>query len=299
MTIIGVDVGGTKIKAGFITAEGVVLESVTEPTGKVDVMGQIIQVIGALTNKSKEPISAIGVGTAGRVDAHSGKINGATSNLPFWAGTNVKDTLEKKFGVPVAVDNDANAAAIAEGAFGAARGIRDFVCITLGTGVGAGAVVNGQLLRGHAGGGGEIGHMILYPGGHLCNCGKKGCLEQYVSGTAIQRAITTEIAAASASFSPRRLFRLAQDGHPAAKKITGRFCDDLVQGILNVHAVLDPEMIVLGGGVVESSDYWWDPFMERLGSIPEITFKLNRAHFQNDAGMIGAAALALGYAPVS
>lgn len=291
MTVIGVDVGGTKIKAGLIS-DGRILETVKRTTMKNNVMEQIIDMVRELSNLSLNDVLAIGVGTAGRVDAESGSIVGATSNLENWTGTPVKSILQREFAVPVAVDNDANAAAIAEGEYGSARGYENYVCITLGTGVGAGAVLDGRLARGQKGGAGEVGHMVLYPKGHPCNCGRKGCLEQYVSGTALQRAIEEKGKVVSGGITPRNLFRLASDGHPVAGEIVEKFCDDLVLGLMNVHAVLDPEVIVLGGGVVESSNYWWNAFLKKLKSEQTIHFQVTKAHFNNDAGMMGAAAMA-------
>jgi glucokinase len=292
VTVIGVDVGGTKIKAGLISAEGLVIDTIIKSTFKNDVMKQIIEMVSELVMSSPEAILAIGVGTAGRVDHASGSIVGATSNLENWTGTPVKEILENEFSVPVAVDNDANAAAVAEGEFGSARGYQNYVCITLGTGVGAGAVVDGRLARGHKGGAGEVGHMVLYPNGHPCNCGRKGCLEQYVSGTALQKAIEGKGKAVSGGITPRNLFRLAGEGHPLANEIVKQFCDDLVIGLMNVHAVLDPEIIILGGGVVDSASYWWNTFQEKLEAEQMIHFDVARAHFNNDAGMMGAAAMA-------
>jgi glucokinase len=288
VTVIGVDIGGTKVKAGVISSGGQILQTVVRKTIKNDVMNQITEMITELNSTSTDDILAIGVGTAGRVDVAAGSIIGATSNLENWTGTPVKQILEREFSVPVAVDNDANAAAIAEGEYGAAIGYENFVCITLGTGVGAGAVIDGHLARGHKGGAGEVGHMVLHPNGHPCNCGRKGCFEQYVSGNALQRRIEEK----TDGMSPGSLFELASGGHPIAMGIVNQFIENLVLGLMNVHAVLDPELIVLGGGVVESSDFWWSAFLEKLQTEQVVQFNAAKAHFNNDAGMMGAAAMA-------
>ncbi len=289
LAYIGVDIGGTAMKAAIVS-KGIISHKMSAPTKQGQIMEQLIQMIEALYS---DEISGIGIATAGIVDVRTGVVIGATDNLQNWKGTNVKKELEGRFLLPVAVDNDANAAARAESLYGAAKGFRNVVCITLGTGVGAGIIAEGQLL---SGGAGEVGHMVLHPNGRACNCGKAGCLEQYVSGSAIRRSIDASPVLSAADINPEALFAIAASGQEEdaaikaeAKKIVKAFIEDLYLGLCNIHAVLDPALFLLGGGLIHSSGYWMEAFheyMEEQGFV----LPVKPAHFLNDAGIIGAAA---------
>ena len=186
--VLGIDIGGTKIRMGVIDANGEIFYDEQVPTAfplYAYLEQQVLRVLAL-----HPEVAAIGIGTHGFVDPKEGRVIYATDILPGWTGTAVKEQLEKATGKLVELENDANCVALAESKFGAAKGLDRVVCLTLGTGLGGGVLWDGKLLSGgRHGGAGELGHMLLYPGGVLCPCGRKGCGEQYVSGTAIRRRI--------------------------------------------------------------------------------------------------------------
>ncbi len=292
MAVIAIDVGGTKIKAGVMSKTGELSAIVQLETNTSSAMEQIEQLIVKVMEQSNAAVEAIGIGTAGRVGFEEGQILYSTPNLTNWAGTKVKETLQSRFHLPVVVDNDANTAAVAEGYFGAAQSARHYVCVTLGTGVGAGIVVNGSLVRGKAGAGGEIGHMQFSYDGEACNCGRKGCWEQYVSGRALEKAIERDAEISKLGITPTQLFDLykADKQHPA-KRIVEQYVAYLAAGLASLQNTIDPDCFVLGGGVIHSHEAWWDTLIEALQQYDqEIVVK--KAKFDNEAGMIGAGILA-------
>lgn len=285
--VIGVDIGGTKIRMGVINAEGRILaerQVKTEFPLYPYLERQVLQFL-----EEHPTASAIGIGTHGFVDPKAGSIVFAGDMLPGWTGTEVKSPLEKATGRPVEVENDANCAALAEAKFGAARGLGRVVCITLGTGLGGGIIWDGKLLSGGThGGAAELGHMILYPNGARCACGRLGCAEQYVSGTALARRIKE----AGLSVTPPELFELAKtDGK--AQKLVAEFTEDLAIYISSLQAIFDMDMLIIGGGVSESASAWIDELNSRLATVLLNPLPVEIARFENDAGMLGAALLVL------
>lgn len=291
LAVIAIDVGGTKINAGIMSADGEMLAVVQKETDKTAVMDQITALIQEIKQQEKGPIEAIGVGTAGRVNYREGSIHYATPILLNWTGTRVKEILQSAYHVPVVVDNDANAAAVAEGYFGAAKSSQNYVCITLGTGVGAGIVVNGSLVRGKVGAAGEVGHMIFSYGGRSCNCGKLGCWEQYVSGSALQKRIDSDPALSKLGISPTQMFRLyEEENNPHAERIIEEFVEQLAIGLGSLQNIIDPDCFVLGG-VIHSHSVWWNKLLDEL-RYHDQSIKVYKAHLDNEAGMIGAGILA-------
>lgn len=307
---VGVDVGGTKIAAGVVDEDGAILHRTrreTRPDDADALMASIIDVTRELTDM--QTVTAVGVGSAGFVDAQRSTVLFAP-NLA-WRDMPVRELVMAAAGVPTVVENDANAAAWGEFRFGAAADLDHMVCVTIGTGVGGGIVLGGELYRGAHGIGAEIGHMQLVPGGHLCGCGLCGCLEQYASGTALVRE-ATELAMERAD-NAEQLLSLA-GGDPSG--ITGPLVTEagragdraavaafdtvgrwLGEGLATLTALLDPEVFVIGGGVSEAGDLLIGPAAERLsdkitgkGHRPEPEVRL--ATLGNDAGIVGAADLA-------
>lgn len=177
--VLGVDIGGTKIRMGVVNEQGEVLIDKTIPT-ILPLYPYLEEQILAIMSDVPD-ISGIGIGTRGMVDAETGVITFETE-MPGWQGTPVKALLEAATGLPVEVNNDANCAALAEARLGAAAEYKQVVCLTVGTKLGGGIVLNGKVMNGINGGGGEVGHLILYPNGIVCGCGRPGCSEEYVSG---------------------------------------------------------------------------------------------------------------------
>lgn len=309
---VGIDIGGTKIAAARVTIEGAIEAITVAPTPANDQDEALAAIEAAASVVIDDDVVAIGVGMAGLIDVRSGVLL-STPNL-VWRNLAVSDGLGAKFGLPVTVDNDATAAAWAESRLGASRGYDDSLFVGVGTGIGGGIVAGGRLLRGAHGLAGEIGHVIVEPDGPLCGCGNRGCWEQVASGLAIaragRRAVTDEPASTIARLAggdPRRatgelVTAAARDGDPSAVAILTAVARRLGEGVAGLVNVLDPEIVVLGGGVGESGDLLLGPLREAYQASvegadvrPEVA--IVQARLGNDAGAIGAALLALEAAP--
>jgi glucokinase len=311
MDAIGVDVGGTKIAAGVVDDEGTIVRSVRRPTpagSPARTAEVIVEVIETL--RADHEIEAVGIGAAGFVDAARTTVVFAP-NLA-WRNEPLRDRVESVVGIPVRVENDANAAAWAEARFGAGRDAESVIVVTVGTGIGGGVILDGRLLRGGNGMAGEIGHLRLVPGGHLCGCGQRGCWEQYASGSALVRDAREYVE--NTPDRARRLLNLAggdparltgqhvtvaaQEGDPAALGCFADLGEHLGAGMASLAAVLDPEVFVLAGGVSEAGKLLLKPakesFLRHLsprGSHPSPA-KVRLSVLGNPAGIIGAADLA-------
>ncbi|HSI66447.1 MAG TPA: ROK family protein [Planococcus sp. (in: firmicutes)] len=285
--VLGVDIGGTKIRFGVIGPAGEVVydEKVSTQFPLYEYLeSHVLRILSIYPQ-----IKAIGIGTHGFVDPQKGEIIFSTEALPGWTGTKVKEQLERATGKRVEVENDANCAALAEAKFGAASAYNRVVCLTLGTGLGGGILWDGKLLSGGPhGGAAELGHMTLYPHGARCGCGRYGCYEQYVSGTGIRR----RIAEAGLQMSPPELF-LAADGNGAARKVVDGFVQDLALIISSLQAAFDMEILVIGGGVSEAAELWWAGLMRELDLVLLNPLQVKVAQFENEAGIIGAALLVM------
>ena len=307
---VGVDVGGTKVAAGVVDEQGQVLARVRRATS-AQVPGAAEQVITEAVRELGKafPIEAVGIGAAGLVDQTRSVVRFAP-NLG-WREQPLRAQLERATGLPVVVENDANAAAWGEHRFGGGRASGDVVLITVGTGLGGGIVLNGRLLRGAFGIAGEVGHVRLVPGGRVCGCGNHGCWEQYTSGSALIRE-ARELAATSPGRTARLLelaggdpsaitgdlvTRVAREGDPAAVALLAEVGKWLGEGIADLACVLDPAVVVVGGGVSEAGDLLLEP--ARAAYAAQLSAGAYRPHLQivaaelgNDAGLVGAADLA-------
>ncbi len=306
----GVDVGGTKIAGGVIDEDGTILEEHRVESPATD-SEAIEEAIAGLVKElaSRHPIEAVGVGAAGYVDKSRSVVMFAPNIA--WRNVDLKAELEARVHLPVVIENDANAAAWGEFRFGAGEDVEDLLLVTVGTGVGGGLVLDGELYRGAFGVGAEIGHMRVVPDGILCGCGNHGCFEQYASGSALVRE--ARIAARGGSLLARGLLDRA-DGDP--EQITGPLITEAAQqgdpfaaeqlahtgfwlgeGIASLTAVLDPAVVVIGGGVSEAGDLLLGPvrsaFSAHLtgrGHRPALAIR--KASLGNRAGLSGAADLA-------
>jgi glucokinase len=261
---IGLDLGGTTIQSGLVDNHGsVVLQRIIPtpvPGGVGAVLGSLQDLARALRSEAEArglvPVG-LGLGTPGAVDPQTGRILGAAPNLPDWVGTEVRQPLEMVAELPVIVDNDANMAALGEGAFGAGAGCRHFVCLTLGTGIGAGVVVDGRLVRGAGFAAGEAGHMIVHEGGDRCECGSQGCLEAHASAGALIRKAESSINRFAqgplgnllirGSLGAKEIFEVAQQGDPLASELVQEVT--VHAGIASIVSLLDPERVILAGGM--------------------------------------------------
>lgn len=306
---IGVDIGGTKLAAGLVTADGQVRARTRRPTPAGDSAGIVDAAVDAVEDLcAREDVSAlpVGVGAAGIIDREG--IVRYAPNIP-WTDEPLRATLEKRLGTAVTVDNDANAAAWGEYRCGAARDARDsMVMLTVGTGVGGGLVLAGRLVRGVGGLGAEFGHLIVSEGGPLCGCGNRGCLEAVASGTAIGRlAMGERVAGRIPDGSPllgdlpltgKSVTAAAVAGDRAAREILQDVGRWLGVGIASLVNALDPEIVVVGGGAMAAGDLLLTPARESaeariLGRGYRTMPAIVPAELADDAGLIGAALLAL------
>jgi len=309
---IGVDIGGTKVLGGVVDENGTVLEQARRETPAEDTketLERIVDVIEELAGK--HAIEAVGIGAAGWIDADRSRVLYAP-NLA-WRDEPLRDEIQARVSVPVVVENDANVAAWAEFRYGAARDADDsMVMFTIGTGIGGGIVLGGQLVRGAHGIAGELGHVLAVPDGHPCGCGARGCIEQYASGNALSR-FARELAMEDPARGAELLAEA--DGDPA--KLTGPMVTDaakkgdgialeafgkagywLGQALADMVQIFDPQVLVVGGGVIEAGDLLLKPakaaYFERLaarGKLP--VADIIAAELGNVAGVVGAADLAL------
>lgn len=290
---VGIDIGGTKIAAGVVDPEGEVLARRDVATPVSDRQSLVDAITGIARDLASEhPVAVVGIGVAGLVDREGETVRFA-AHLPL-ANEPLRSEVAKAVGLPVMVDNDANAGGWAEARFGAARGAQHAVFVAVGTGIGGAIVIDGRLRRGWQGASGEIGHMIVDRDGRPCPCGSRGCWEQYGSGRALLRAAEEagfEVAHGAA------ITAAAIDGDQRAQRVLTEIGGWLGVGIASLVAVLDPEVIVVGGGVSAAGELLLEPARESFrtyltarGRRPEAA--VIRAALGPDAGFIGAADLA-------
>ncbi|WP_294351191.1 ROK family protein [uncultured Clostridium sp.] len=307
--VIGIDLGGTKISTALSTFEGEVVEKVVIPTnakeGEIPVLNRIIGTVESVLEQAKVDVAeveTIGIGSPGPLDAKKGVII-STPNLPF-KDFNVTKPLMDKFDVPVYLDNDANVATIGEFMFGAGKGKSNVVYFTVSTGVGGGAVLNGNIYRGNTCNALEIGHTTVAPNGPRCNCGNVGCLEAVASGTAIGKrgmeAVATNVETSLKSYekvTSYEVFKEAEKGDQVAKDIVEDALNYLGIGVANAVSIFDPEVIIIGGGVTQVGDILFNKVREvvkkRCFKSMVEACEIVPAGLGTDAGVIGAVALAI------
>lgn len=293
--VIGLDIGGTSVKGAIVGRDGTIFETaicLTRPEAGRELLLQRMEVLmyKLLSGQPDGTIHAIGIASAGRVNFGNGEVVYATENLPGWQGVQLKQWAESVFGLPTIVDNDANAALLGEIWLGSGSPQEELVMLTLGTGVGGAYSLHGRPVRGKRWYGGEWGHSILVPGGMPCNCGKKGCAEQYISGMALHRR--GRESADKIYPSAHDLIKGAEAGEEEALRVLKGFVSDLAVVIVNIGITLDPDAVIVGGGLIDSSDVWW-PLLERQMGQWDATLEIRRAALGNRAGYLGAANLAL------
>jgi glucokinase len=307
---IGVDIGGTKVAAGVVDEDGTVVDRARRDTPSKDPQATedtIAEVVAELADKYT--VEAVGLGAAGFIDEKRSTVLFAP-NLA-WRSEPLQADVQRRVGVPVVVENDANAAAWAEHRFGAGQGESHLMCITVGTGIGGGIVLDGELYRGRYGIAGEFGHMRVVPDGMRCGCGNKGCWEMYASGNALVRE-ARELAQSGSPLANRMLemgggdpdcitgpivTQAAQEGDPTAMELFEELGQWLGQGVASLAALLDPGCFVIGGGVSAAGDLLLGPTRDAFhrsltgrGHRPEAAIR--PAVLGNEAGMVGAADLA-------
>lgn len=313
MYYIGIDVGGMSIKGGIVSQSGNLLQKFSVPTAErydasrsicADVKKCVDGLI-ALSGTGVKELAGIGIGHPGSIDSENGVIR--YSNNIALTDVHMVEELQKDFDLPVYLNNDANCAALGEYVYGAGKGYRDVVFVTLGTGVGSGIIINGKLFEGRAGAGAEAGHMVIRRNGELCNCGRKGCWERYASASALIRQTRAamdadpasamhEIAAQSGAIDGKTAFVAAKSGDRSGQKVVDEYIESIAEGVLNLVNIFRPDAILIGGGISHEGEYLTAPIQK---AVDEYNFGaafnpktiIKTASLGNDAGILGAAAL--------
>ncbi|MDQ2731449.1 MAG: ROK family protein [Armatimonadota bacterium] len=302
--VIGIDIGGTNYTAALVAPNGEPLEVLrgkTDPEGGPQALiGSLSAMVPELMAEARErrlSVSGIGIGFGGPIDFLNGMVR-LSHHVEGWEGFPLRQEMARLSHLPVIMDNDANAAALGEHRFGVGRGLQDLVYYNIGTGIGGAIILGGQIRRGPSNLAGELGHTTVQPGGPVCTCGQQGCLEALASGRAISRRIAElQIPWQNRMAVGEDFFDLVDAGNEPAATVLDEVVSALAFSIRNVIHTLNPEMIVIGGGVSRGGKTLLGPLRERVSEIcfPEAYRDSRIVHAQlgYDAGVIGAASLAL------
>ncbi|HTP06379.1 MAG TPA: ROK family protein [Nitrospirota bacterium] len=309
-TVIGVDLGGTNLRTAIVNSDGVILDKRKEATQAVDGW---MKVVARLIDNIKRQLEigaqmgskvfAVGVGAPGVILVDKGVVV-KSPNFPDWNNLPLKAELEKALNIPVFIENDANAAALGEKWRGAGQNIGSMIHLTLGTGVGGGIILDNKIWHGADGMAGEIGHMTLIPDGRQCGCGNTGCLEMYASARGIVQSFREELekqklhtAEALKEVTSEKVYQAAREGDAVARRVMKDMGRMLGIGIASLINIFNPERVVIGGGV---KDAWplfigatHEEIMKRAFQVPAERTEIVPSSLGDDAGMVGAAAVAL------
>lgn len=307
--LIGIDLGGTKIAGAITDLKGnIIKESIIKTMAEYGDRSVVLRIINLIedliinSGKALEDIKAVGIGSPGPLDPEGGIII-TTPNLPF-KNFDIVTPIKEKFKVPVFLDNDANIAAIGEYILGAGKGTKNMVYVTISTGIGGGAIINGKVYRGNTFNALEIGHMTLLPDGPKCNCGNYGCFEALASGTAISRRAKEAVESGRDTsllnydeITSYEVFKEAEKGDSVARHVIDSSLEYIGIGISNIITSFDPEVIVIGGGVMKAGQIILDRIKEvveqRCFKNMASACKIVPSHLGEKAGVIGAIALAM------
>lgn len=298
--IVALDIGGTSIKYGIVSEVGEILFQSEKPTnalrGGAFLMKTVEEIVETLLAQENNFVG-IGVSTAGQIAPETGEVVFANENLPGWTGMKIRENLENMFHLPTFVENDVNAAALGELWVGAGKGKKDFLCITVGTGVGGAIVMNGQIYHGATGSAGEFGHLLLKKGGYLCNCGQRGCFEQYASTGALIRHVQSLYVERGENVTEpingKWIFEQAAIGNAVCQEGIEYFIDHLAVGLATLVHIFNPSLIVIGGGVSGQGHPLLQQINKKVESYIMPSYReplmIDFAKCGNGAGMLGAA----------
>ena len=311
MYYVGIDLGGTNIAVAIVNKEGEILKKTSVPARAERPFEEIfadmadcIRKLMAETGIRESEIDSIGIGTPGCIDTEKGILIFA-GNFKYGKMVDYRALMAKHFDLPVYIGNDANVAALAEAKVGAAKGVKNAIMITLGTGVGGGIIIDGKIFEGAYSAAGELGHIVLISNGEPCSCGRKGCWEAYASVTALVRQTKAAMQAnpdsimnktALEQVSGRTAFDAAKKGDKAALEVVDQYEEYIAEGLADMINIFSPEILVVGGGISKEGEYLLEPIRKKIkgqvfgdGLLPER--KIVAAALGNDAGLIGAALL--------
>lgn len=314
MYYAGIDIGGMSIKVGIVDDNGQILISRAIPTDSgvgfqvmVSNMATLVKELMLELSLKAGDLSGIGIGIPGLADSRRGMVTAAI-NIG-WKDVNVVEEFHKYFNVPVRISNDANCAALGEQRFGSAKGKRDVVMITLGTGVGSGIIIDGRLVEGNGSAGAEAGHMIIEMNGYPCACNRSGCWEQYASASALIRqtkkamendpdTVMHDLYKKMGKVSGRTAFLAAAEGDETGKRVVADYIKYIAMGLISLGNILHPEVFVMGGGISHEGERLTAPLKRYLDNYCAMSgfyplIDVVPATLGNDAGLIGAAALVM------
>jgi glucokinase len=300
---IGIDLGGTNLRAAAIDKDGKMLEKISGSTpvasGPGPVVDDMAQAVEKLREKfGRDQLAGIGAGVPGNIDMAKGVIVG-WGNMPIFNGYAMRDELSKRLGTKVILENDANAAALGERWMGAGRGVDDLVLLTLGTGIGGGIIADGRILHGQIGMAGEVGHITISPNGNPCGCGNRGCLEKHASATAV--SAMARLLGLGHDLTSQQVYDLAVHGNDRAKeifKVMGEALGIALAGLINIFNF---PLFLLGGGVVAAWDFFAPAMLAEVerrsftyrSTLKTMPTRIEAAKLGGDAGLYGAACLQL------
>ncbi|WGS63925.1 ROK family protein [Marinitoga aeolica] len=310
MYLIGVDLGGTEIKTGLVSKDKGIINKVAIPTeanlGAKKVTENIIKTIKLVAEDNLNRVEGIGIGSPGSIDRDHGIVRYAP-NLPFH-NFELAHSISEELKIPTFVENDANAFALGEWYFGSAQGLKHFVALTLGTGIGGGVVSHGILITGKDGIGTELGHVIVDPDGPLCGCGSRGCIEAIASAKNTARWAkeftvkipdnkVVELAGSIDAIESKHVFMALEQGDFVAQMVVDKITDALAKAIANFVHIFNPEMIIIGGGMSKAGKFLINPIREKVNLylMPSFrnSFKIMLSSLVEDAGILGASAAAM------
>ena len=291
-----VDIGGTKIAVGIVDGHGIVLSRMEAPTGPGSTYSSGLESISNMLRQCAKSagseITGIGIGSTGPVDPHGGAL-GEVDFLPHWRQQNPVQDLAKFFGVKVALENDADAGALAEAAWGSGQGKSRLIYITVGTGIGGGIILDGQLYRGADGAHPELGHHVIDPSGPACSCGFRGCWESLAAGPAMAAWTQSQASGNDSYRTAEQICQLARGGDELARRAVEREAYYLGLGLANLINLFTPDMIVLGGSVMKSAILFLEGIRKTICRgcrfVPFEKTELALASLGDDANLIGAA----------
>ena len=309
--VVGIDLGGTMVKMGIVDEEKGILDKMEFETrvdlGFKGVVERMANKVMELLEKNGTDVSAVGIGSPGSIDQERGIIR-FSPNFPGWENVPLKEEFERISSLRVFVENDANSAVLGEKWFGAGRNKEHIVLLTLGTGIGGGVISHNILIKGHNGIGAELGHTVVEPNGPLCGCGNYGCLEAIASGSAMIRFANEgrkkfpnskifELEKKRGKLGAKEIFDAFVEKDPLAMRILERFIDAMSTGIANFIHIFNPQIVILGGGISRGANVFFDELKKRVEMkvMPSFlsTYELVVSPLLNDAGILGAAAVAL------
>jgi len=300
---IGIDLGGTNLRAAAIDKDGKMLAKISGSTpvasGPQPVVNDMAQSVEKLREQfGRDELAGIGAGVPGNIDMAKGVIVG-WGNMPIFNGYAMRDELSKRLGTKVILENDANAAALGERWMGAGRGVDDLVLLTLGTGVGGGIIVDGRILHGQIGMAGELGHMTISPNGNPCGCGNRGCLEKHASATAV--SAMARLLGLGHDLTAQQVYDLAVQGNDRAREIFKVMGEALGIALASLVNIFNFPLYLLGGGVVAGWDFFAPAMLAEVerrsftyrSTLKTMPTRIEAAKLGGDAGLFGAACLPL------